>query len=456
MNKAITLLLLVFLSISTCGIYAQNHHPFEVKRLSYWAPEYLTWTCGYKYKATPSEDGGDITSQVKILQKDGFKESDYIWIDKEQSSNIPPIGSIITEIDGQTTKGMSESKFFNIVDSANRHTLKDNFGVNIDTAQIVLKETPKWLEILGISIFKGHCWKYTTLATERKDNANGDKDISFDVIFDTDIDWNKYHTYDFAIRGNDPLNDKILLKAIAENFSDFFDGVLTRDKDNPDLIFTIAKGSDQSINTTYVPPVIENIRTGSKTTTRYNWITHKNDYITKDQYTTTKQDGYTKQDKVMNVFFEFTMLDAKQLKKESSTPPIVYQATFKRTAVNPDYDLEEEYQNLCSWFALPLSERLTSCKWRSGVYGRFAPSGMYITTPPNGDAVVIHIIAGSDADKAGVQRRDLIRKRKVKDGKYILDIIRDRKKIKISIPCRDTFVLDYKDGLELNFSALDK
>ena len=115
MNKAITLLLLVFLSISTCGIYAQNHHPFEVKRLSYWAPEYLTWTCGYKYKATPSEDGGDITSQVKILQKDGFKESDYIWIDKEQSSNIPPIGSIITEIDGQTTKGMSESKFFNIV-----------------------------------------------------------------------------------------------------------------------------------------------------------------------------------------------------------------------------------------------------------------------------------------------------------------------------------------------------
>lgn len=456
MNKVFTLLLLVFLSISSCKISAQSHHPFEVKRLSYWAPEYLTWTCGYYYKAMPAQDGGDITPQLKILKEKGFKETDYLWIDAEKSSNIPKIGCIITEIDGQTTKGMSESKFFNIVCNANSHTLKYTYGNQNNTAQIVLKDAPEWLETLDISVFKGHCWEYTTLASERKDNANGNKDISFDVIFDTDIDWNKYNTYDFAIRGNDPLNDKILLKAIAENFSDFFDGALTRDENNPDLIFTIAKSSDQSINTTYVPPVIENIRTGSKTTTRYNWITHKNDYITQDHYTTTKQDGYTKQDKVMNVFFEFTMLDAKQLKAKSSTPPIVYQATFKRTSVNPDYDPKEEYQNLCSWFALPLSERLTVCKWKSNVYGRFAPSGMYLTTPPYGDAVVNYVIAGSDADKAGIQQGDFIRKSKVKDGKYILDIIRDRKKLKLSVPCRDTFILDYKDGLVLNFSILEK
>jgi len=98
MNKVFTLLLLVFLSISTCSISAQSHHPFEVKRLSYWAPEYLTWTCSYYYKAMSAQDGGDITPQLKILKEKGFKESDYLWIDSEKSSNIPTIGSIIIDL----------------------------------------------------------------------------------------------------------------------------------------------------------------------------------------------------------------------------------------------------------------------------------------------------------------------------------------------------------------------
>lgn len=432
-----------------------------MKRLSYWGSEYLTLTCGYGYNVESPSESGDIAPQMKILSSKGLKESGHIWIDDEKSTNIPLIGSIITEINGHSTKGMTESQFYDIVSSANVHTLKyiDKYSDNASatyTAHIVLCDTPEWLNALDITLFKGYNWKSQSIESERKDIADEHKDISFDVIFDTDIDWSKYHTYDFAIRGNDPLNDKLLLKTVCDNFKDCSGGWLTRDENNPDLLFTITKSSDQSINTTYVPPVIEKTHTGSKTTTRYNWITHTNDYITKDNYTTTKRDGYTKQDKVMNVFLEFSILDAKKISEsKSSTPPIIYQATFKRTSINADYNPKEEYQNVCHWFSPPINECITTHLWRSGWFGKFSPIGLYANFPPDQDPFISYVIPGSEADKAGLKKFDKIKKSKYKDGKYIVTVEREKKKYNIVLPKAILFS-DKEDGIVIRIPVLEK
>lgn len=41
MKKSV-LLIVAFLSMLSMSMLAQKQHPFEVKRLTYWAPEYLT------------------------------------------------------------------------------------------------------------------------------------------------------------------------------------------------------------------------------------------------------------------------------------------------------------------------------------------------------------------------------------------------------------------------------
>lgn len=454
MKKSV-LLIVAFLSMLSMSMLAQKQHPFEVKRLTYWAPEYLTWTCSYYYHAKPFMDMNDITDQFKMLKD--LKTEGYLWINEEKSTNIPRISCVIRSIDGVSTKGMSEDQFYDIIAMSDTHEL---IYVSCDHKEgkeelhsiITLQDTPFWVTQLGFVPFSKDA-HFDTTERRRKANVSGD----FRQIFDDEIDWSQYHTYDYALRGTDPLNDKKLLQYIADSFTPF----LRRDTNAPDLFFTITTNTDQSISTTYVPPVVQTIRSGATTETRYNWITKKNEYVTRDNYKTIREDGYTQTNKMVKEFLEFAILDGKKVREnKSDVPPIVFQVTYKRDALNPGYNTMDEYKAVSSWIEHPIYQRFVTSNYICG--SGLSLNGMYLGKYYDKDKglTVFSVISGSEADKAGIKAGEYISKYKVVDGKFEITILKDRyssKKNKriVMLPTHGKRLYDSRTTMTLSMTRLN-
>lgn len=105
---------------------------------------------------------------------------------------------------------------------------------------------------------------------------------------DNSFDFSKVKTYDFLINSNEPLVDK----KIFEKMSLY---LMTRDTIKPDVIFTVAKSTEESVSATYVPPTSRTVYTGSTTQTNYNYLTHKNEYETTQNYKTVREGDIRKQ-----------------------------------------------------------------------------------------------------------------------------------------------------------------
>lgn len=101
------------------------------------------------------------------------------------------------------------------------------------------------------------------------------------------------------ITGNDPLIDKKILQR-AVDYS-FLSG-LKRDTEHPDILLTISKNADESIQSTYIPPTSRTVNKGSTTRKRYNWITEKEEYVTEQDNYTIHEGGYTQTTNNTNIF----------------------------------------------------------------------------------------------------------------------------------------------------------
>lgn len=177
------------------------------------------------------------------------------------------------------------------------------------------------------------------------------KKEGYDVLVDWDVDWSKIRTYDFLLRGNDPLTDKKIL----EEFAKSFEGIMTRDTESPDVFFTIAKDSESSVSYSYVPPKVDYIKTGSTTRKVYNWVGQNPRYSTEDHYQKVESQGYTKEINHSEIFLEICMLDASKI--EQSTPPIIYKGTIKKiypTKINA----LDNYLLFAGLFGHPINQKL--------------------------------------------------------------------------------------------------
>ncbi len=252
--------LLSLLVCVTMTLEAQNHL-IEVKRYNDWGRDYLTvvdWNYVYDSK------------------------ENVLWTTTFKTDSLPPnTGCLVTQINGESTKNMSESDFYQILDNSEKvklTTLERNGRISEHTL------TPR--DTLPTILRK------CNITTERRNNSFGSltggekrlKEIetqcvrancSFTELVDNDFDWFYAKTYDFYIIGNDPLTDKAILEKLAEQLYD-----MTRDTENPDVLLTVAKSADESVQSTYIPPTSRTINLGSTTRTRYNYLTKRNDYIT--------------------------------------------------------------------------------------------------------------------------------------------------------------------------------
>lgn len=106
----------------------------------------------------------------------------------------------------------------------------------------------------------------------------------------------------------------------------------------PEILFTISRNANESINTTYVPPSSRTINVGSKTTAQYNYLTKQNEYTTRQKYQTITEGGYTKETVINDLFLEIAALDVNKLNDTNITyPPIVWIGTIKRHVINPKF-----------------------------------------------------------------------------------------------------------------------
>lgn len=174
------------------------------------------------------------------------------------------------------------------------------------------------------------------------------------IVKSRNVDFADFRTYDFLIEGNDPLVDEELL-------DEFMNGVLTqrmtRDTENPDVIFRIAKSTDQSFSATYVPPTQQVV--GSTTTLRpvYNYITRTTSYEARQKLNTIEKSGRTEVTNVANVFLEVVALDAKKLNDPNQTvPPEIWKMTYSSNEVNDKRSDLKRYKDILAMCVYPFTK----------------------------------------------------------------------------------------------------
>lgn len=339
MKKLILTLCLALLSTS---LFAQEHI-FEVKRLNNWGKEYLTIVNNHFYM--------DLDENDNIEQ---------IFTPYESIDGYIYLGMIILEINGQSTKNMSEDVFYTILDnSLERIELKVWDFKDKEPHTVIIKSMDTWIPewankpYIQKALKKGfngqrkdyqysYDNRYENIVARREGDFKN-KGIKCTELVDPDFDWFYVRTYDFAIVGNDPLVDRAILEKVH------IPSHWTRDTENPDVIFTIAKDSKQSISSTYVPPTVRTINHGSQTKARYNALTNATEYTTTQNNQTIREGGYTQTTSNTDMFLELALLDAKRINDPNQqAAPIVWQATFNaHTTAN--VNVTEVYKAWATW-----------------------------------------------------------------------------------------------------------
>lgn len=421
--------------------------PFEVARLKYWASDYLTVTRSfYVSKKGEAYDG---TMPVKLTTEYGLRENEPLWFEilsdkSDKNQDLLP-GVVITDIDGCTTRGMSEREFYQLLVKSDEHELGCmHMGYRPFKLCIRVNNTPHWVklskemnrldtekyqevEIAGMfqQWMLYHCVSGESEAKSfeahvAKMREKGLGEIS--RFWDQDFDWFGATTYDFVLAGNDPLVDKEIMSVFAAQFGPF----LTRDTEDPDVLIMISKDKNESVQSTYVPPTTTVINDGRTTRRVYNWTRTDYRYETQEHAHVERDGGYTQTTVLTDLFLEISMLDAKRLRDSTlRVPPIVYQLKFNRHVTDRQFRILDEYKAAASWVSHPFSPVRQSYEFSMANY-KYEPVG----TSKKAQRITF-VKKGLSADAAGYREGDLIELGR-KGGPRVVE--RNGKKANIPLP----------------------
>lgn len=256
--------------------------PLQVARISNWAPDYLTVT-------------------------DNFDN----WLFHKAPSTLG-VMCVITEINGQSTKGMSPQTFYNIMYEATSVKLtylrKEN-GANIKYMETVTKPKGHGL-VEDWSSKLGRQWTLT----------------------DEDVDFFEFNTYDFVINeSSNQLEQKQLLKKFAEVLDKMG---MRRSTEDPDIYLYVTLNSNENIESVYQPRTITttssdsygttNVYAFSRNNRRYADVRSNSNTSTR---TTTRDVGTMRTYVFTDAYIELTVLDAK--KTNQSNAPKVWQYKYE-------------------------------------------------------------------------------------------------------------------------------
>ena len=300
-------------------IYIQA--PLEVDRIDNWAPNYLTVIDNYNNEMLNS-----VPSSLKVL-------------------------SVITEINGISTKGMSKEEFDKIFCNYESVTLKyftKTKGENLEYVSEIKKNK-------GFFLCGGWSWHIR---------------IPRGIYNDKDVDYFQYYTFDFILNENlDRLEQLQLLSKSAEALESIG---MKRDTTQPDVYLYVTLQSDERIETVYQPRQVTTSRTNANVSfnSRYN----KANGSTRTR-TITEDRGQFVTNVSTDAYLQVTILDAKKM--DQSIPPKVWQFTFSQ---HVDYSMSlRDYIKKCSDYVplYPFGENSTKI-WYERYLGEVSFYGLFV------------------------------------------------------------------------------
>lgn len=226
---------------------------------------------------------------------------------------------------------------------------------------------------------------------------------SIRVLADSELDYQYYHTYDIMVTGDQPLQDKAILEAFC---STGLFARLTRDQENPDLIVCLAKSSDESISSTYVPPTTQVINEGSTAKPVYNYLTRTVSYEIKQNNRYERTEGYTEITTATNINLEIAVLDAKKLNDPNQTvAPILWQMNYSSNIANRDFEVMDIYMKVAKSNCFPFTDPDIGSRYTFAMIGA-------VLQPYDDESVIVasEIVPGTNADRLGLQKGDIITK----------------------------------------------
>lgn len=386
------------------GVGQNKNHAIDVARYADYNPDYLTI----------------VDTHMVIENGTGL----CTWLTLEpcaQYGFMPNVGDMIVAVNDVSAYKMSPKMFYNLIDD--KDSIKISFITNGKeyTQEFIVRKTPPAILDEWIPVNESWCnykkypvasrfqdaLKGNTTVELREDNAKGSSTI-FEEIQSQTFDFASIHTYDYLIVGDDPLNDEKILDCLPKY-------KMERDRNNPDVLFTIAKRAEDQISASYVPPQQRTVYTGSVTTPQYNYILKRYEYRTRNNYITQVEQGYTQTTKTSDFFLELAALDAKRLNDSLLThAPIIWKMTTTRNVVNANIKPTEEMAAYASWGCFSLTNREVY------ISRAFLPASG-LTGFVN---QVINVLPNSRAEKAGFQSGDIIVNAKTtvrytKKGEYV-------------------------------------
>ncbi|MBO4282175.1 MAG: hypothetical protein J5873_03160 [Bacteroidales bacterium] len=324
--------ILCSLMLLCAGLCRAQHAPLEIAWLSWWDAQYPTVTWGGNI-AVSTDSKKAVDYVASLLDAPTAADRKYDWRLSEQSI---PVGSRLVAIDGQPVLGLRLSQMEEKLRSANEVRVL----LPLSDKESVVRiggELPMWMQAYGFHPLS--CvWK----KTRQTPPAN------MVIRMDKEVPWGTFKTYDFMILSADVLADKELLEKIGRAYARMG---FRRDTENPDVLITITKDANKSVEYTYVPETTERVHTGTNTQAIYGYGGRYLGNFSVNKYQTVKSGGYTQKTATTTLYLEVSVLQASRMGE--SVVPMIYQMKYNYTN-NSDENVDKLYANAVSWVEHPL------------------------------------------------------------------------------------------------------
>lgn len=288
--------------------YPNDCHVFEVKRLSNWAPEYLTVTnnwCNLFLDSAPST--------LKVL-------------------------SVITEINDKSTAGMEPEDFYQIIDNYNEFSISYQTKIRGQNKSF----SCKLIKYDGRMNYDARITRDEWFFSFRDSEGEKSPRESTTIFVDLYTDLFKYNTFDFLLSGDDIGTDYGLIQGFAEELEK---KGLVFDPSNPDIHLFLTHQANNRIESIYQPHIVSHSNSSfnqvGNTTFYYGSYASWGRSGAESTLTSTSsvQDvGHAGTFVDSDLFVQVSVLDAKMM--DSARPPIVWQMITSKHFVTEVNTLE--------------------------------------------------------------------------------------------------------------------
>ena len=394
MKKLFLFLLLMFYVSNSCAETGYAEHALMVHRLSYWAPDYLTVTNNWDNMFF-----SNAPSTLKSL-------------------------SVITEVNGQSTKDMEPEDFYALIDNASSFTITYMSKIRGENKTYMQPLTPKKGKLFLCDVSNvsniGACWPttsdeywyYTNQDQEIKNYGSWTREVgvgqtpleSTTLMADHNTDFFQFNTFAYMVAGDDYMIDLGLVQALAK---DLEKKGLKYNSENPDIYLYLTKNAQAKIESIYVPNIVSTTHSTSRTTGNMhiyygNYSSWGSGYAKTigSSTTNTYDTGQTKAFTDADLYLQFSILDAKKM--SNSNPPVVWQFVHNKHFIKETNIMEWAKRLHVAVYNYPLATQKIGRK--------IITWGIFFKDYLSKSGVVNDIVTNGWADKHGIRNTDAMKR----------------------------------------------